>query len=97
MSDGQNIEELDAQIAGQRLTLKNAPVNTIVTLATFVLVILIAYVIYTHQQDAREANATFLAAVREQTLAVKEQTNALREQNCVARKVDPETCRQLSR
>lgn len=97
MSDGQNVEELDAQIAGQRLTLKNAPVNTILTVATFVLVILIAYVLYGHQQDARDANAAFVSAVKEQTGAVKEQTIALREQNCLQRRVDPETCRQLAR
>lgn len=97
MSGEQNIGELDAQIAGQKLNIKNAPINTLATVATLIIVCLIAYVLFTHQQDTREAGAAFVGAVKEQTTAVKEQTMALREQNCLARKIDPETCRSIAR
>lgn len=78
-----NVGELNAEIAGQKFSLKDAPVNTIATLATLLLVVLIAYAFYTHQQDTKESGQGFVAALKEQTTAMKEQTTVLREANCL--------------
>lgn len=75
--------DLDATIAGQKISLKNVSVNTIATVATLIIVTLIAYVLYTHQQDAREASAGFVTAIKEQTTVQKEQTTVMREANCL--------------
>lgn len=75
--------ELDAVIAGQKVSLKNVSINTIATAATLIIVCLIAYVLYTHQQDAREASASFVMAIKEQTTVQKEQTTVMREANCL--------------
>jgi hypothetical protein len=75
--------ELDATIAGQKLSLRNVSLNTLATVLTLLIVILIAYVLYTHQQDAKEASAGFVTAIKEQTIVQREQTVVMREANCL--------------
>lgn len=77
--------ELEASIAGQSISLKNVSINTIATVATLIGVALVAYIVFTHQQDTKEASGQFVAALREQTIALKDQTIAAREQNCLMR------------
>lgn len=96
------VEELSADIAGQKLTLKNAPINTIATVATMVLVVLCLYVLWSHQQDARDASAAFVTAIREQTSVQKEQTVVMREANCLQSYQGPgdgkaNFCKQIAR
>lgn len=75
--------ELDAEIAGQKISLKNVALNTMATFVTLVGVVLIVYMLYDHQQSSRDAAKLFVDAVKEQTLAVKESTITQREQNCL--------------
>lgn len=100
--ESHEVGELSADIAGQHLTLKNAPVNTIATMATLILVSLIAYVLYGHQQDARDGSASFVGAIKEQTMVQKEQTVVLREANCLQSYQGPPDgkasfCKQIAR
>ena len=93
--------ELEAEIAGQKLSLKNVSLNTIATVATLVVVCVLAWVMWQHTADAREAQSSFVAAIKEQTSAIKEQTAVAREQNCLISMPqasrDPDLCRRLSR
>lgn len=95
--------ELDAEIAGQKFILKNVSLATMATIATLILTSLIAYVLYTHQVDAKEAGQAFVSAIKEQTAAVKDQTVAAREQNCLMRfsqnerQQQAEFCKTISR
>ena len=55
------------------------------TVATLIVVCVLAYAFYVHAQDARDNGKEFVQAIREQTQAVREQTVAAREQNCLLR------------
>lgn len=77
-----NVGELDAEIGGQKFKY-NGPINTLATIATLVLVILCLYVLWSHQQDARDASSAFVSAVKEQTTVQREQTVVMREANCL--------------
>lgn len=72
--------ELDAEIAGQKISLKNVSLNTLATVATLLIVSLIAVFGYsfaqTHTSDTKES-------ARELVQAMKEQTQAQREGNCL--------------
>lgn len=69
-------EELSAEIGGQKLSLKNLPINTIATIATLIGVSLIGYMVWEHTAGTREASKELASAMRE--LAT-----ANREQNCL--------------
>lgn len=96
MSEGEvKIQELDAEIAGQKFKLTGANMNTLFTVLGFVVGCLCLYALWTHTNDAREASRAFVEAVKEQTAALKDQTATLRESNCLAVIKDPEQCRRL--
>jgi len=103
MANGTAIEEVSAEVAGQKIRITGQRLNDLFTILTFVLICLIGYVLYTHQQDAKDAAKEFVGAIKEQTIAVREQTVAARENNCLQRfeqKDRPqqyEFCKQLSR
>ena len=78
-------QEVTADTAIGKFAFKGSSLNTLATVATLILTCVIAYVLYLHQQDSREAGNAFVGAIKEQTLAVKEQTVAAREQNCLMR------------
>lgn len=93
-------EELNADIAGQKLSLKSQSLNTVITILTFVIVAVIAVSGYslfvTHASDTKEAS-------KELSLALKEITQAAREQNCLIslpqdrRQANAELCKRISR
>lgn len=95
--------ELDAEIAGQKISLKNVSINTIATVVTLIGVSLLIYVAYTHQQDSRDSQASFILVIKEQTGAIKESTSIQREQNCLLRfdqkdrQANADFCKQISR
>ncbi len=77
--------DLDAEIAGQKLSLKNVSINTIATVATLMVVSVLMYGGLQHVQEAREASAAFVAAIKDQTAASREQTGVMKEQVCMLR------------
>lgn len=83
MSDDVRLEELDATIAGQKLKLTGANLNTLFTVLGFIGICLIGYVLYMHTAESKEVQTSFVAAVKELTVAQREGTAAAREQNCL--------------
>lgn len=78
--------------------------NNVISLLTFVLVILLCYGGFKHDAEGAERNAAIATAIREsaqlQSSAIKDSTqtqiqllNAIHEQNCMAR-LDPKTRRE---
>lgn len=96
MADEQtNGADVDLSIAGQQVKLKNIKsLNTLATVTTLMLVILLGYVLWTHTNDDKEAK-------RELTIAIRELGQSAREQNCLISmpidRRDPELCRRISR
>lgn len=76
-------EELDADIAGQKLKIKTASLNTIATVATLVVVCLIAYVLFEHRMDAKAGGLAMTDAVLNMVKAQQDTTRAHRETNCL--------------
>lgn len=101
--DEEKVEELNAEIAGQKLSLKSVALNTIITLLIAVGVGYTAFSMSQHQADAKEGRAEFIGALREQTAVMKEQTSAAKEQNCLLRFEQKERtqqadfCKQIAR
>ncbi len=90
--------EVDAEIAGQKVRVKGSDVNMIFTVSSFIGIVLIGYVIYTHADDAkksdkevaielRDANREVAKVLKDQqkemTEILKEMARATREQNCL--------------
>lgn len=97
-----DVEEVSAEIAGQKLSLKSVALNTLTTVATLIGVIVICMFLWQHQQETKEAGAAFVSALKEQTIAYKEGTATQREQNCLLkfkqeeRQQNADFCRQIS-
>lgn len=95
--------ELDAEIAGQKVSLKNVSINTMATVATLLGVCMLVYILIQHEQESKQTASMFVSAVKEQTTAVKDQTVALREQTCIVRfkeaerQQQAEFCKQIAR
>lgn len=69
--------DVDVSIAGQQVKLKNVKsLNTLATVATLIVVVLIGYVIVEHKADAK-SNADSL------TFVMKDMAQAIREGNCI--------------
>lgn len=89
-------EEIDAEIGGQKFSLKTASLNTVATVATLILVSVVAYIMWGHASDTKEAS-------RDLSLALKDMTQAAREQNCLIslpqerREQNADLCKRLSR
>lgn len=96
-------EELSGEIAGQKFSAKNLPINTLATVATLVLVSIIAYVLYQHEVHAANRHGDYLNALREQTQAIREAAQAQRETTCIntfpesQREAKSAFCKQISR
>jgi hypothetical protein len=97
-----NESELTAEVAGNKISLKNMSLNTMATVITLILIILLIYILYMHQQDSKEGNREFVSALREQTTAIRDGTSAQREQTCILkfseqeRKMNADWCKQVS-
>jgi hypothetical protein len=83
MPPEQEMHELNVTKEG--LSLKSTELNTIATVVTLALVLVIAYVGYQHDAKSSERDGAFISAIKEQTGAIKEQTQVAREQNCLMR------------
>ncbi len=79
------MEEISAKVAGQEISVKSMHLNTLATVFTLIAVSLLLFMMFTHAEDARQANRDFSAAVKEFTAVSKEQTGAMREYTCMAR------------
>jgi hypothetical protein len=93
----EKVSEVDAEIAGQKLTIKSASLGTIATVVGLVGVGVLVWQGYTHSQESRDASAAFVSAIKEQTVAMKDQTAVQREANCLVVFKDSEQCRRFSR
>lgn len=99
--EAMNDPTLDAEIGGQKLKY-SGPVNTLFTVLTFFVVGLLAYGLYTHDQNSKETALAFVGALKEQTAAMKDGTAVAREQNCLLkfsqeqRQVNAEFCKQIT-
>lgn len=78
-------EEVNAKVGpgGVEVSARSLHINTIVTVAVFMLLAVLAYGGMTHMQDTREATKEITSAMREQTTALREQTSVQREYNCL--------------
>lgn len=93
MSEESNGADISAEIAGQKVDVKNIKsLNTVVTLFTFVGVCILVYAFYLHRGDglqaatsAKEDRQAFVKAVQEQTQAIREGNAELRLQNCLSK------------
>lgn len=90
----EKVEELSAEIGGQKLSLKSVALNTIISAASLIAVLAAIPYGYSHIQDTKEASKELVGAL-------KEMTQAAREQNCLISmpidRRDPELCRRIAR
>ncbi len=89
-------ESIDAEVAGQKLSVKVGSLNTLATVLTLIMVSLIGWILFTHSADARDGT-------KEHVGALKEMVTVQREANCLNsipndRKPDSaEFCKRISR
>jgi hypothetical protein len=101
--DAVKVQELDAEIAGQKLKLVGGNLGTLLAVFTFIVCSMVGYMLYGHTADAKEAQSSFVAAVKELTAVQREGTAAAREQNCLIsireaeREAKAEFCKRITR
>lgn len=99
--------DLSFKIAGQEANVRNIKsLNTIATVCTLFGVLMIIYILWTHQEESRaefrQSKAEFVNAMKEQTTAIRDGSSAQREQTCMLkfdipeRKANAEWCKQVS-
>ena len=91
--------EISAKMGGHEVSLRGRAaesLNTIVTIAIFVVVCLIAYGLYIHNAETARAATELVSALREQTQALRE-SNCLSSMQVEQRAANAETCKRLSR
>lgn len=79
----EKVEELTAEVAGQKLSLKSVALNTLATVATLIAVGVLLTITWIHHTDGREGRNEFISALKEQTAAQRENAALQREQNCL--------------
>lgn len=99
---GSGEQTVDVQLAGQKVKITGHDVNLIVTVLSAIGIALLLWVAVAHQQDARDASAAFVAAIKEQTASQREQTGVMREANCLQSYQGPPAekasfCKQVTR
>lgn len=92
----QSSQEVSADTAIGKFSIKSANLNTLATVVTLVLSGILLYVVITHTVDARDASKAFVEALKEQTTAQREQ-NCLMRYESRERSERAEFCRQISR
>lgn len=102
-TSNQNGSDVALEVAGQKLNLRNIKsLNAIATIVGMFVGLLVLYILFTHQQDAKEGYREFVVAIKEQTTAIRDGTAAQREQTCILkfdtqdRKNNAEFCKQVS-
>lgn len=97
------VEELSAEVAGQKISLKSVALNTILTILIFLGVAVTISLLWNHQEESKAASAAFVSAIKEQTTVQKEQTTVIRESNCIAalppdrKHLDADFCKRVTR
>ena len=87
--------EASSPILGN-LKVSSANLNTLFTILGFIITCLIAWVLFTHSNDTKDAS-------KELAIAMREQTQAAREQNCLIslpqerREQNSELCKRIAR
>lgn len=96
MSDAAQEQELSADTALGKFAFKGSSLNTLATVATLIVVCIIAWVGYGHATDTREISKDLANAMRDMA-------QATREQNCLIRfdqkdrQQNADFCKQISR
>lgn len=95
-------QTVDLQLIGQKVKISGHDVNLIVTVLSAIGIAVLVWIAVGHQQDAREASAAFVAAIKEQTAAQREQIIVMREANCLQSYQGPPAekspfCKQVAR
>lgn len=96
-------EEIEVGVGDKKLKVTGDSLNLFFTIIGVVMSAVVAWVLYTHTGDAKEAQKEFVGAIKEQTMAMREGTAVNREQTCLL-KFDPTTrqganadfCKQIS-
>lgn len=89
-------EQIDADVAGQKVSIKTNSLNTLATVLTLIMVSVIGYIMFTHSADARDGTKELIGTL-------KDVVTVQRESNCLAsipndRKPDgAEFCKRISR
>ena len=97
------VSEVSADIAGQKISIKSIALNTLATVATLIGVVVISVLLWQHETETRETGKDFVAALKEQTIAMKESTAVGKEQNCLLkfdqkdRLQNADFCKQITR
>lgn len=92
--ENQTIEASNPVIGSLKVT--SANLNTLFTILGFVVMVLVAWVLYNHTTDAKDAS-------KELATVMKEMTIAAREQNCLIslpqdrREQNAELCKRIAR
>lgn len=103
MSEAAPQDELSGEVAGQKFSLKSASLNTIATVATLILVAILAYVLWEHKLDAKAQGVSLTDAIQSMVKAQQEATQAHRETNCLIgmkeaeRESKSEWCKRIAR
>jgi hypothetical protein len=99
----EEVSEVSASIAGQKITIKSMALNTLATVATLIGVAVIIVLVWQHDNDTRETSKDFITSIKDQTTAMKDSTQVGREQNCLLkfdqkdRMQNAEFCKQITR
>ena len=89
-------QELTADTAIGKFAFKGSSLNTLATVATLIVVCIIAYVGYGHAADTKETNKELVSAIREMAQASREQ-NCLMRFDLRERQQNADFCKQISR
>lgn len=86
MGDREQSADVELNIAGQRLNVRNVKsLNTTLTAIILGLTCGVLWMLYEHRQENRSMSVEFTAAIRENAKSQREQTAAIREQTCLSK------------
>lgn len=94
--EAQQEQELSADTAIGKFAFKGSSLNTLATVATLIVVCLIAGIGYGHTQDTKEISKDLANAMRDMAQATREQ-NCLLRFDQKDRQANADFCKQLSR
>jgi hypothetical protein len=95
-------DAVDAEIAGQKFSIKSASLGTIATVLTLIVVVLIAWTLWLHGAEAKDTGKSLVEAINAMTKAQMDTVAAHRETNCLIGYQGPPTdkvefCKRISR
>lgn len=84
MSEG-DLTKVSVDAKNWTAALESTSMNTLLTMLCTIGIAVLVWQSIAHAMDAREANAAFVAAIKDQTAAMRDQTKATKEQSCLLR------------